>query len=97
MRLLLIIPIHFTDKQIKYDFIERMKSHIEPILEHDTILDVIDLPEGATPCIECRIDRNQNAPLVASEIGELSPSPPMLLPPVPAVPPVLAPPPPPAA
>lgn len=67
MRLLLIIPIHFTDKQIKYDFIERMKSHIEPILEHDTILDVIDLPEGATPCIECRIDRNQNAPLVASE------------------------------
>ena len=39
----------------------------------------------------------EGAPFVASEIGELSPSPPMLLPPVPAVPPVLAPPPPPAA
>lgn len=65
MRILLIIPVHFSDIQIKLDFTERMRNHIEPILEHDTIVDIIDLPEGATPSIECRIDRNKNAPLVA--------------------------------
>ena len=58
MKLLLIIPIHIADAKLKNSFIERMRKHLEPIIDRDTFLDITCLPPGATSSIECRIDRN---------------------------------------
>ena len=64
MKLLLIIPIHIANTKLKKDFTTRLRKHLIPILDQDTVLDIVCLPSEATSSIECRIDRNINSPLV---------------------------------
>lgn len=64
MRLLLIIPIHFENDFMKNRVFDRMRDFLLPVLDSRTELEIRSLPKGATPSIECRLDRNINSTLV---------------------------------
>ena len=64
MKLLLIIPIYFECLEAKEKVFKRMRDHLEPVLDKQTHLDILSLPKGATPSIECRLDRNINSTMI---------------------------------